>query len=55
MERKERRGCGDAQGRTGSVMAKRGEQQAIKSPVHPWAPPSPRQGAWTSTAGRRQA
>lgn len=35
MERKERRGCGDAQGRTGSVMAKRGEQQAIKSPVHP--------------------
>jgi len=44
-KRKEQRGYGGAEGRTGSVMTKPGEQPAIKSPVRPSAAPAPRRGA----------
>ena len=49
---KAQRGGGCAEGRTGSVMAKPGEQPAIKSPVRPSARPPPRQGANKSPARR---
>jgi len=49
LECKEQRGEGGAPGRTGSVMANLGKQPAIKSPVHPGAPPSPRREPPVST------